>query len=156
MQHSSQVLFRCSRHLCRCIGALVGETQWLLTTRRLCVFPRKGRYEVDGYVYSKDEEPKIMVTGKWNSSMRYQPCDVEGEPLPGTDLKEVSFLLSPSLHYFRCLCLVVLVPIQNSSWLQRTWTAFSLSPGSGPIPAASLHIFVSSLKCMKISSSQFL
>lgn len=50
----------------------------------------KGRYEVDGYVYNKDEEPKIMVTGKWNTSMSYQPCDAEGEPLEGTELKEVS------------------------------------------------------------------
>jgi hypothetical protein len=49
---------------------------------------------VDGYVYNKDEEPKIMVTGKWNVSLSCQPCDVEGEPLPGTELKEVSDFLS--------------------------------------------------------------
>ncbi|TQE08181.1 hypothetical protein C1H46_006148 [Malus baccata] len=48
-----------------------------------------GRYEVDGYVYSSAEEPKILMTGKWNESMSYQPCDAEGEPLPGTELKEV-------------------------------------------------------------------
>ncbi|KAM7257220.1 hypothetical protein ACFE04_012961 [Oxalis oulophora] len=48
-----------------------------------------GRYEVDGYVYNADEEPKILMTGKWNDSMSYQPCDMEGEPLPGTELKEV-------------------------------------------------------------------
>lgn len=47
------------------------------------------RYEVDGYVYNSEEEPKILMTGKWNSSMSYQPCDIDGEPLPGTDLKEV-------------------------------------------------------------------
>jgi len=29
------------------------------------------------------------MTGKWNESLSYQPCDVEGEPLPGTELKEV-------------------------------------------------------------------
>ena len=46
---------------------------------------------MDGYVYSATEEPKILLTGKWNESMHYQPCDVEGEPLPGTELKEVSF-----------------------------------------------------------------
>ncbi|CAM6072994.1 unnamed protein product, partial [Sphagnum tenellum] len=54
-----------------------------------CGWFGKGRYEVDGYVYSKDEEPQLMVTGKWNTTMSYQPCDVEGEPLPGTELKEV-------------------------------------------------------------------
>eukprot|EP00268_Persea_americana_P009623 TRINITY_DN1384_c0_g1_i2.p1 TRINITY_DN1384_c0_g1~~TRINITY_DN1384_c0_g1_i2.p1 ORF type:complete len:458 (-),score=85.84 TRINITY_DN1384_c0_g1_i2:632-2005(-) len=48
-----------------------------------------GRYEVDGYVYNAAEEPKILMTGKWNESMSYQPCDMEGEPLSGTELKEV-------------------------------------------------------------------
>ncbi|GMP49341.1 hypothetical protein CsSME_00016358 [Camellia sinensis var. sinensis] len=48
-----------------------------------------GRYEVDGYVYNAAEEPKLLMTGKWNESMSYQPCDMEGEPLPGTELKEV-------------------------------------------------------------------
>ncbi|XP_050382018.1 oxysterol-binding protein-related protein 3A-like [Argentina anserina] len=47
-----------------------------------------GRYEVDGYVYNSTEEPKILMTGKWNEAMSYQPCDAEGEPLPGTELKE--------------------------------------------------------------------
>lgn len=51
---------------------------------------RAGRYEVDGYVYNANEEPKILMTGKWNESMSYQPCDMEGEPLPGTELKEVN------------------------------------------------------------------
>jgi hypothetical protein len=53
------------------------------------VYFRAGRYEVDGYVYSAAEEPKMMVTGKWNKSLSYQPCDQEGDPLPGTELKEV-------------------------------------------------------------------
>ncbi|CAM6114939.1 unnamed protein product [Calypogeia fissa] len=48
-----------------------------------------GRYEVDGYIYNKDEEPKMLMTGKWNTSLSYQPCDLEGEPLPNTELKEV-------------------------------------------------------------------
>ncbi|XP_072992914.1 oxysterol-binding protein-related protein 3A-like [Typha latifolia] len=48
-----------------------------------------GRYEVDGYVYNAAEEPKILMTGKWNESMSCQPCDKEGEPLPGTEVKEV-------------------------------------------------------------------
>ncbi|GAB4833817.1 Oxysterol-binding protein- protein 3B [Ancistrocladus abbreviatus] len=48
-----------------------------------------GRYEVDGYVYDANEDPKILMTGKWNESMSCQPCDSEGEPLPGTELKEV-------------------------------------------------------------------
>lgn len=45
---------------------------------------------MDGYVYNADEEPKILMTGKWNTAMSYQPCDLDGEPLPGTDLKEVA------------------------------------------------------------------
>lgn len=57
----------------------------------MCIYGlyRSGRYEVDGYVYNASEEPKILMTGKWNESMSYQPCDGEGEPLPGTELKEV-------------------------------------------------------------------
>ncbi|XP_015960727.1 oxysterol-binding protein-related protein 3A [Arachis duranensis] len=47
-----------------------------------------GRYEVDGYVYNASDEPKILMTGKWNEAMSYQPCDSEGEPLPGTQMKE--------------------------------------------------------------------
>ncbi|OVA16527.1 Oxysterol-binding protein [Macleaya cordata] len=48
-----------------------------------------GRSEVDGYVYNAAKEPKILMTGKWNKSMSYQPCDTKGEPLSGTELKEV-------------------------------------------------------------------
>ncbi|KAL3625862.1 Oxysterol-binding protein-related protein 3C [Castilleja foliolosa] len=53
------------------------------------------RYEVDGYVYNANEEPKILMTGKWSESMSYQPCDLEGEPLPGTELKEVWHVAAP-------------------------------------------------------------
>ncbi|KAI3871386.1 hypothetical protein MKW98_024555 [Papaver atlanticum] len=45
--------------------------------------------EVDGYVYNAAKEPQIHMTGKWNRSMSYQPCDIKGEPLAGTELKEV-------------------------------------------------------------------
>jgi hypothetical protein len=62
---------------------------------------RTGRYEVYGYVYSAAEEPKIMMTGKWNQSMSCQPCDQEGEPLPGTELKEV--IVSSDCYYFRVI-----------------------------------------------------
>lgn len=55
------------------------------------VFGSAGRYEVDGYVYNSEEEPKILMTGKWNESLSYQPCDLEGEPLPGSTMKEVKF-----------------------------------------------------------------
>ncbi|KAJ6803007.1 oxysterol-binding protein-related protein 3A-like [Iris pallida] len=54
-----------------------------------CGWFGSGRYEVDGYVYNSEEEPKMLMTGKWNQSMSYQPCDQEGEPLPGTEMKEV-------------------------------------------------------------------
>ncbi|KAL1558689.1 Oxysterol-binding protein-related protein 3C [Salvia divinorum] len=54
-----------------------------------CSWFGANRYEVDGYVYNANEEPMILMTGKWSESMSYQPCDLEGEPLPGTELKEV-------------------------------------------------------------------
>lgn len=64
----------------------------LLLPNWVCFRCRAGRYEVDGYVYNAAEEPKVLITGKWNESMSYQPCDMEGEPLPGTELKEVFFI----------------------------------------------------------------
>ncbi|KAK2657856.1 hypothetical protein Ddye_010908 [Dipteronia dyeriana] len=60
-----------------------------------CGWFGSGRYEVDGYVYNAAEEPKILMTGKWNESMKYQVCDPEGEPLPGSELKEVWRLTDP-------------------------------------------------------------
>ena len=54
---------------------------------------------MDGYVYNTDEEPKLLITGKWNTSMSYQPCDLEGEPLPGTELKQVSTSSSRSFVF---------------------------------------------------------
>ena len=68
-----------------------------------------GRYEVDGYVYNSAEEPKILMTGKWNESMSYQPCDMEGEPLPNTELKEVILLSRGrnSIIAFVFCCLII-------------------------------------------------
>eukprot|EP00270_Netrium_digitus_P002669 TRINITY_DN1302_c0_g1_i3.p1 TRINITY_DN1302_c0_g1~~TRINITY_DN1302_c0_g1_i3.p1 ORF type:complete len:478 (+),score=107.77 TRINITY_DN1302_c0_g1_i3:23-1435(+) len=48
-----------------------------------------GRYEVDGYVYNAAEEPTMLLTGKWNTSLSCQPCDMEGDPIPGTELQEI-------------------------------------------------------------------
>lgn len=49
-------------------------------------------------MYDAEEEPKFLMTGKCNEFMSYQPCDSEGEPAPGTELKEVgSLFISPSL-----------------------------------------------------------
>ena len=61
----------------------------LIGSIKICVCCRAGRYEVDGYVYNAAEEPKVLMTGKWNESISYQLCDLEGEPLPGTEMKEV-------------------------------------------------------------------
>lgn len=44
------------------------------------------------------------MTGKWNESLRYQPCDAEGEPLPNTELKEVFFLYNIFRVTFRIIC----------------------------------------------------
>ncbi|KAI3897641.1 hypothetical protein MKW92_031317 [Papaver armeniacum] len=47
------------------------------------------RFGVDGYVYNAAKKPKILMTGKWTECMSYQPCDEDGKPLPGTELKEI-------------------------------------------------------------------
>jgi hypothetical protein len=59
---------------------------------------RRGRNDIDGYVYNKDGESKLLMTGNWTKSMSCQPCDVEGQAIDGTELKEVRSLMSlPSL-----------------------------------------------------------
>lgn len=65
-------------------------------------------------MYSAAEEPKVLMTGKWNESLSYQPCDVEGEPLPGTELKEVilmdfALVISNYLHIKWPLDIVLMV-----------------------------------------------
>lgn len=75
-----------------CLCSTELETCILLAYLILMFLYRAGRYEVDGYVYDSNEEPKLLMTGKWNESLSYQPCDVEGEPMPGTELKEVKTL----------------------------------------------------------------
>lgn len=36
----------------------------------------------------------MLMRGKWNESMSHQPCDLEGEPRPGTELKEVMLIFA--------------------------------------------------------------
>lgn len=82
---------------------------WLLyafpNVKVLCTC-RAGRYEVDGYVYNAADEPKILMTGKLNEALSYQVCDLEGEPLPGTEMKEVGCLIFvtfiPFFVFFVC------------------------------------------------------
>ncbi|CAI5980231.1 unnamed protein product [Closterium sp. NIES-65] len=65
------------------------KTKFLGNSVEVYPLGRAGRYEVDGYVYDSSEEPKMLITGKWNESLSYQPCDHEGEPLEGSTLTEV-------------------------------------------------------------------
>lgn len=68
----------------------------------------RGRNDIDGYVYNKDGESKILMTGNWSKSMSYQPCDFEGEPIDGTELKEVRSLFS-SLQTLMEMIIVIVV-----------------------------------------------
>lgn len=77
---------------------------------------RAGRYEVDGYVYNAEEEPKMLMTGKWNETMSYQPCDLEGEPLPGTELKEV-LLYHPCISIYASHAGLEYYVVQKSCWM---------------------------------------
>ena len=86
---------------------------------------RSGRYEVDGYVYNASEEPKILMTGKWNESMSYQQCDGEGEPLPGTELKEVDNFSPPSSIQFSSKILTLTTCLLflglETRWCSKGW-----------------------------------
>lgn len=91
------------------IATLVLPLYILYPTQKAFMFCRAGRYEVDGYVYNAAEEPKILITGKWNEALNYQVCDPEGEPLPGSEMKEVSsFRLFANHINISCLMKVLL------------------------------------------------
>ena len=46
----------------------------------------------------------MLMTGNWTKSMNCQPCDVEGEPIDGTELKEVRSLISLApLSNIKCI-----------------------------------------------------
>ncbi|MBA0857180.1 hypothetical protein Goshw_008697, partial [Gossypium schwendimanii] len=45
------------------------KTKFLGNSIDIYPLGRAGRYEIDGYVYNSAEEPKILMTGKWNESM---------------------------------------------------------------------------------------
>lgn len=57
---------------------------------------RRGRNDIDGFVYSKDGQPKMIMTGNWAKSMSYQPCNADGEPVERAQLKEVGVSMSPA------------------------------------------------------------
>ncbi|KAK9938884.1 hypothetical protein M0R45_015598 [Rubus argutus] len=40
----------------------------------------------------------LLMNGKWNESMSYQPSNSEGEPLPGTELKVIDAVDPKSRH----------------------------------------------------------
>eukprot|EP00218_Dolichomastix_sp_CCMP3274_P008035 CAMPEP_0170144230 /NCGR_PEP_ID=MMETSP0033_2-20121228/13371_1 /TAXON_ID=195969 /ORGANISM="Dolichomastix tenuilepis, Strain CCMP3274" /LENGTH=450 /DNA_ID=CAMNT_0010380719 /DNA_START=58 /DNA_END=1410 /DNA_ORIENTATION=+ len=59
-----------------------------------CGWFGKERYEVEGYVCNKAEEPQLYVSGKWggvspSGSLVTQRCDAEGEPKAGLDPRSV-------------------------------------------------------------------
>jgi len=50
-----------------------------------CGWTGSGRWEVDGYVYSREKVKVLKVYGKWNHSISYVPCDSEGKVSPGKE-----------------------------------------------------------------------
>ncbi|KAG0607356.1 hypothetical protein M758_8G021900 [Ceratodon purpureus] len=74
-------------HPCNWFGRKIGRVKSI--GKRKGKHQGRGRNDIDGYVYNKEGESKLLMTGNWSKSMSCQPCDFEGEPIDGTELKEI-------------------------------------------------------------------
>ncbi|XP_024403561.1 oxysterol-binding protein-related protein 3A [Physcomitrium patens] len=74
-------------HPCNWFGKRLGRA--LSFGRRKGKSQGRGRNDIDGFVYSKDGQPKMIMTGNWAKSMSYQPCNADGEPVERAQLKEI-------------------------------------------------------------------
>ena len=42
------------------------------------------RLQVSGHVYTEEGKKVLALSGAWNGHLDMQPCDAEGDPLPGS------------------------------------------------------------------------
>ncbi|CAK0751111.1 hypothetical protein CVIRNUC_002043 [Coccomyxa viridis] len=49
-----------------------------------CGWFSDGRYQVSGHVYTEEGKKVLALSGAWNGHLDMQPCDAEGDPLPGS------------------------------------------------------------------------
>ena len=42
------------------------------------------RVQVSGHVYTEEGKKVLALSGAWNDHLDMQPCDAEGDPLPGS------------------------------------------------------------------------
>ena len=42
------------------------------------------RVQVSGHVYTEEGKKVLALSGAWNGHLDMQPCDAEGDPLPGS------------------------------------------------------------------------
>ena len=40
--------------------------------------------QVSGHVYTEEGKKVLALSGAWNGHLNMQPCDEEGDPLPGS------------------------------------------------------------------------
>ena len=40
--------------------------------------------QVSGHIYTEEGKKVLALAGAWNSHLDMQPCDEEGDPLPGS------------------------------------------------------------------------
>ena len=122
------------------VGALYLDSGQVCLLKLIFRF-RAGRFEVDGYVYDANEEPKILMTGKWSESMSYQPCDAEGEPLPGTELKEV--ILFEVLFIF-------LIASSKRTFMLESHSVFRAYVGEGWVLLSGLFCNLFLVRCLEL------
>ncbi|CAL5227744.1 g10760 [Coccomyxa viridis] len=49
-----------------------------------CGWFSDGRYQVSGHIYTEEGKKVLALAGAWNSHLDMQPCDEDGDPLPGS------------------------------------------------------------------------
>ncbi|EFJ40057.1 oxysterol binding protein [Volvox carteri f. nagariensis] len=48
-----------------------------------------GRYQFEGFVYDKEGNKRVMLTGKWNQYVDAVRCDFSDAPLPGAEVRRL-------------------------------------------------------------------
>ena len=70
--------------------------------------------QVSGHVYTEEGKKVLALSGAWNGHLDMQPCDGEGEPLPGSQTTRL---------WQACLCAMSAGIGVNLAWPRAVSTA---------------------------------
>ena len=73
------------------------------------------RLQVSGHIYTEEGKKVLALSGAWNSHLDMQPCNEEGDPLPGSETTQLwqvqRRLLSSALRARERLLVSYLAPL---------------------------------------------